>query len=46
MGMGVCKSSSSLPPYLFIGASVSFTGKFLPNFDLKNIILTYTKDFS
>jgi hypothetical protein len=22
-----------------------FTGKFLPNFDLKNINLTYTKDF-
>jgi hypothetical protein len=26
--------------------SVSFTSKFLPNFDLKNTILTYTQDFS
>jgi hypothetical protein len=26
--------------------SVSFHGKFSPNFDLKNMILTYTKDFS
>jgi hypothetical protein len=23
-----------------------FTGEFLPNFDLKNMILSYTKDFS
>jgi hypothetical protein len=26
--------------------SVSFTGEFSPNFDLKNLISTYTKDFS
>jgi hypothetical protein len=26
--------------------SVSFTGKFSPNFDLKNMITTYTKEFS
>ncbi len=25
-------------------ASVPFTGEFLPNFDLKNMISTYTKD--
>jgi hypothetical protein len=25
--------------------SVSFTGKFSPNFDLKNMVLTYTKEF-
>jgi len=25
--------------------SVSFIGEFLPNFDLKNMISTYTKDF-
>jgi hypothetical protein len=25
---------------------VSFNGKFLPNFELKNMISTYTKDFS
>jgi hypothetical protein len=25
---------------------VSFTGEFLPNLDLRNMILTYTKDFS
>jgi hypothetical protein len=26
--------------------SVSLTGEFSPNFDLKNMILTYTKDVS
>jgi hypothetical protein len=26
--------------------SISFIGEFLPNFDLKNMISTYTKDFS
>jgi hypothetical protein len=26
--------------------SVYFTGEFSPNFDLKNMISTYTKDFS
>jgi hypothetical protein len=29
-----------------IEISVSFTSKFSPNFDLKNMILTGTKDFS
>jgi tRNA splicing ligase len=28
------------------GASVSFTSEFPPNFDMKNMILTSTKDFS
>jgi hypothetical protein len=34
--------------YIFImfRTSVSFNGKFLPNFELKNMISTYTKDFS
>jgi hypothetical protein len=34
--------------YIFImfRTSVSFNGKVLPNFDLKNMISTYTKDFS
>jgi hypothetical protein len=27
-------------------SSVSFTGEFLPIFDLKNMVSTYTKDFS
>jgi hypothetical protein len=29
----------------WVGA-IFLTCKFLPNFDLKNMILTYTKDFS
>jgi hypothetical protein len=32
--------------FLLVLASVSFTGEYLPNFDLENIISTYTKDFS
>jgi hypothetical protein len=28
------------------GSSVCLLGKLLPNFDLKNMILTYSKDFS
>jgi len=43
-------SSKSLPGYcawyLTVQLSVSFTGEFLSNFDLKNMILTYIKDFS
>jgi hypothetical protein len=29
-----------------VKSSVSFTGEFSPNFDLKNMISPYTKDFS
>ncbi len=29
-----------------LSPSVSFTGEFAPNFHLKDMILTYTKDFS
>jgi hypothetical protein len=29
-----------------MGSSSSFTGEFSPNFHLKNMILTYTMDFS
>ncbi len=29
-----------------VGLNVSFSGEFLPDFDLKNMILTYTKDLS
>jgi hypothetical protein len=28
------------------GNRISFTGEFSPNFDLKNMISTYTNDFS
>jgi len=33
------------PKGFTLGASVSFTGEFFKKFDLKNMILTYTKDF-
>jgi hypothetical protein len=34
------------PQGFTLGASVSFTSEFLPNFNSKNMILTCTKDFS
>jgi hypothetical protein len=36
---------SCLPIPYYILPSVAFTGKFSPNFDLKNMISTYTKIF-
>jgi hypothetical protein len=34
------------PQGFTLGASVSFTREFSPNFDPKNMILSYAKDFS
>jgi hypothetical protein len=36
----------TLCPYGWVPVCVSFTGKFSPNFNVKNMISTYTKDFS
>ncbi len=41
-GVGNCTSKA---PSKYTVWSVSFTGEFSPNFDLKNMISTYTKDF-
>jgi hypothetical protein len=40
------KRNTGSHPEFRIRGTISFTGMFLPNFDLKNKILTYTKDFS